>query len=143
MKGLTGPQQHHGESPRPATAPIAHILVIDDDPMSRKLLGINLRDAGYSVDCAEDAVAAGHCVVERLPDLVIADFRMPFMNGDEFIAALRADSSIPDLPVIFITSQENRPQIAGRTFGFPLLTKPLQAEELLAVVASQLRARQA
>ena len=143
MKGLIGPQQRRAEYHQPATAPIAHILVVDDDPMSRKLLGMNLRDAGYSVVCAEDAVAAGHCVVERLPDLVIADFRMPYMNGDEFIAALRADSSIPDLPVIFITSQENRPQIAGKTFGFPLLTKPLQAEELLAIVAAQLRARQA
>jgi DNA-binding response OmpR family regulator len=142
MKGLTGPQRRRAEFHQPETAPIAHILVVDDDPMSRKLLGINLRDAGYSVTCAEDAVTAGHCVLERLPDLVIADFRMPYMNGDEFIAALRADSSIPDLPVIFITSQENRPQIAGRTFGFPLLTKPLQAEELLAIVAAQLRARQ-
>ena len=143
MKGLTGPQQRRAEIHQPATAPIAHILVVDDDPMSRKLLGMNLRDAGYSVTCAEDAVAAGHCVVERLPDLVIADFRMPYMNGDEFVAALRADSSIPDLPVIFITSVENRPLIAGKTFGFPLLTKPLQAEELLAIVAAQLRARQA
>jgi len=142
MKGLTGPQQRRTEQHQPATTPIAHILVVDDDPMSRKLLGMNLRDAGYSVTCAEDAVAAGHCVVERLPDLVIADFKMPYMNGDEFIAALRADSSIPDLPVIFITGEENRSQIAGRTFGFPLLTKPLQAEELLAIVAAQLRARQ-
>ncbi|HVP08391.1 MAG TPA: response regulator [Burkholderiales bacterium] len=142
MKGLTGPQQRRAEYHQPATAPIAHILVVDDDPMSRKLLGINLRDAGYSVICAEDAIAAGHCVVERLPDLVIADFKMPYMNGDEFVAALRADSSIPDLPVIFITSVENRPQIAGKTFGFPLLTKPLQAEELLAIVAAQLRSRQ-
>ena len=143
MKGLTGPQQRHPEQHQPANAPIAHILVVDDDPMSRKLLGMNLRDAGYSVTCAEDAVAAGHCVVERLPDLVIADFRMPYMNGVDFIAALRADASIPDLPVIFITSEENRSQIAGKTFGFPLLTKPLQAEELLAIVAAQLRARQA
>ncbi|HUK04762.1 MAG TPA: response regulator [Burkholderiales bacterium] len=142
MKGLTGPQQRRTEHHQPATAPIAHILVVDDDPMARKLLGMNLRDAGYSVTCTEDAIAAGHSVVERLPDLVIADFKMPYMDGVDFVAALRADASIPDLPVIFITSVENRPQIAGRTFGFPLLTKPLQAEELLAVVAAQLRARQ-
>ena len=143
MKGLTAPQQHRrAEDRRQDAERIAHILVVDDDPVSRKLLGINLREAGYSVTCAEDAVAAGHCVVERLPDLVIADFKMPYMSGVDFVAALRADASIPDLPVIFITSVENRPQIAGRTFGFPLLTKPLQAGELLAVVAGQLRARQ-
>jgi len=39
MKGLTGPQQRRAEFHQPATAPIAHILVVDDDPMSRKLLG--------------------------------------------------------------------------------------------------------
>jgi DNA-binding response OmpR family regulator len=115
---------------------------VDDDPMSRKLLSLNLSDAGYDVTTAEDAVAAGHCVVEQLPDLVIADFRMPYMSGVEFVAALRADASIPDLPVIFITSLENRPQIAGKTFGFPLLTKPLQADELLFTVANQLGERQ-
>ena len=142
MKGLTRPQQLSAEHHLPASAPIAHILVIDDDPVARKLLGINLRDAGYSVTCTEDAVAGGHSVLERLPDLVIADFKMPYMNGVDFVAAMRADASIPDLPVIFITSVENRPQIAGRTFGFPLLTKPLQSDELLAVVAAQLRARQ-
>ena len=138
MKGLTAPQQKALDERRHAPGPRAHILVVDDDPMSLKLLGLNLRDAGYSVTCAEDAVAAGHRVMEQMPDLVIADFKMPYMSGVDFIAALRADASIPDLPVIFITSMENRPQIAGRTFGFPLLTKPLQADELLATVAAQL-----
>jgi DNA-binding response OmpR family regulator len=139
MKGLTAQQQKDLDERRRHSAPRAHILVVDDDPMSRKLLGMNLRDAGYSVTTAEDAVAAGHAVLEQLPDLVIADFKMPYMSGVDFVAALRADSSIPDLPVIFITSVENRPQIAGKTFGFPLLTKPLQADELLATVAAQLR----
>lgn len=141
MKGLIGPQQKVLEERRRSPVPRAHILVVDDDPMSLKLLGINLRDAGYSVTTAEDAVAAGHRVIEQLPDLVIADFKMPYMSGVEFVAALRADASIPDLPVIFITSMENRPQIAGKTFGFPLLTKPLQADELLATVAAQLGER--
>ena len=142
MKGLTGPQQKELDERRHAPSPRAHILVVDDDPMSRKLLSLNLSDAGYEVTTAEDAVAAGHRVVEQLPDLVIADFKMPYMTGVEFVAALRADASIPDLPVIFITSQENRPQIAGKTFGFPLLTKPLQADELLFTVATQLGERQ-
>jgi two-component system response regulator GlrR len=141
MKGLTAPQQKDLDERRHTPGPRAHILVVDDDPMSLKLLGLNLRDAGYSVTCAEDAVAAGHRVMEQMPDLVIADFKMPYMSGVDFVSALRADASIPDLPVIFITSMENRPQIAGKTFGFPLLTKPLQADELLATVAAQLGAR--
>ena len=138
MKGLIGPQQRRAEYHQPATAPIAHILVVDDDPMSRKLLGMNLRDAGYSVVCAEDAVAAGHCVVERLPDLVIADFRMPYMNGDEFIAALRADSSIPDLPVIFITAYPDRLLTGERPEPAFLITKPYQPDTVKAIVSQAL-----
>lgn len=140
MKGLTAPQQKTAADRRWSARRPAHILVVDDDDASRELLALYLTGAGYSVTCAEDAVAAGHCMAERLPDLVVADFKMPYMDGVEFVAALRADSTIPDLPVVFITSIENRPQIAGHTFGFPLLTKPLSSGELLAIVGAQLRA---
>lgn len=117
-----------------------HILVVDDDPSTRELIALHLTGAGYSVATAEDAVEAGHRIDERLPDLIVADYRMPYMSGQELIAAVRADGTIPDLPVIFITAVENRAELAGRTFGFPLLTKPLYADELLAAVASELRA---
>lgn len=117
-----------------------HILVVDDDPSMRELLALHLTGAGYSVAAAEDAVDAGQCMRERLPDLIIADYKMPYMSGQEFIAAVRADAAIPDLPVVFMTAVENRAELAGRTFGFPLLTKPLYADELLSVVAAELRA---
>lgn len=117
-----------------------HILVVDDDPSMRELLALHLTGAGYSVAAAEDAVDAGQCMRERLPDLIIADYKMPYMSGQDFISAVRADAAIPDLPVIFMTAVENRAELSGKTFGFPLLTKPLYADELLALVASELRA---
>jgi two-component system phosphate regulon response regulator PhoB len=138
MKGLTAPQKAEADR-RSRTA--VHILVVDDNTTERELLALHLSSAGYRVTCAEDAVAAGHRMAEDLPDLVIADFQMPFMNGIEFVAALRGDATIPDLPVIFLARAENRDQIAGRTFGFPLLTKPLVAQALLDTVAAQLRPR--
>jgi len=61
------------------------------------------------------------------------------MSGVDFIAALRADATIPDIPVLFMTSRENSPDLTGKTFGFPLLTKPLVADDLLATVAEELR----
>jgi DNA-binding response OmpR family regulator len=136
MKGLNATQK--AEADRRRRAP-AHILLVDDDTRERELLALHLTGAGYRVTCAEDAVAAGHRMVEQVPDLIIADFRMPYMNGVDFVAALRGDATIPDLPVIFLTSLATRDQIAGRTFGFPLLTKPLDGPELLATVAAELR----
>jgi CheY-like chemotaxis protein len=129
---------------RKASAPAARaalVLVVDDEAIMRELLGLHLAGAGYRVAVAEDAIAAGHRVMEQVPDLIISDFKMPYMNGNEFISALRADATIPHIPVIFITSEEHSTELSGRTFGFPLLTKPLVVDEVLAVVASQLGAR--
>jgi CheY-like chemotaxis protein len=114
------------------------ILVVDDDADMRELLRLHLEGAGYRVTAAEDAVTAGHRLLDSLPDLIIADYRMPYMNGVDFVGALRADTTIPDLPVIFLTALENAPEIVGKTYGFPLLTKPLLADELLAAVAREL-----
>ncbi|HET7198220.1 MAG TPA: response regulator [Burkholderiales bacterium] len=137
MKGLIGPS----EMPHPSGDGAAHILVVEDDEDMRELLRLHLEGAGYRVIAAEDAVVAGHCMMERTPDLIIVDHRMPYMTGIEFVGALRGDATIPDIPVIFLTAIENAPELVGRTYGFPLLTKPLLADELLAAVAAQLDSR--
>jgi CheY-like chemotaxis protein len=134
MKGLIEP---FVPVRRPAEPP--KILIIDDSKDSRELLSLHLRNAGYRVAIAEDAVAAGHHITESLPDLIICDFKMPYMSGVDFIAALRADATIPDIPVVFISSREHSAELTGKTFGFPLLTKPLVADDLLVAVAEQLR----
>jgi two-component system OmpR family response regulator len=132
MKGLTAPQQAAGLGSAP------HILVVDDDENMRELLRLYLKDGGYQVSTAEDAVEAGHRVMERMPHLIIADFKMPYMDGVEFIRAMRQDVTIPDIPVIFMTNMENSDQLVGKTFGFPLLIKPLLAHEVLETVAREL-----
>jgi two-component system, OmpR family, phosphate regulon response regulator PhoB len=135
MKGLITPFV-----PRPsARSGPPMILIIDDSRDTRELLSLHMRNAGYRVTVAEDAVAAGHRVAEAAPDLIICDCKMPFMDGVDFIAALRGDATIPDIPVVFIASREHKTELAGRTFGFPLLSKPLVADDLLATVAGQLR----
>ena len=136
MKGLVAPLV--AASPVPAAEP-PQILVVDDQTDMRELLALHLRNAGYRVVAAEDAVAAGHRVAEALPDLIICDFKMPYMDGVEFISALRADATIRDIPVVFITGREHGAEVSGKTFGFPLLVKPLLADDLLATVAEQLR----
>src|SRR2546425_1014893 len=94
----------------------ATILVVDDDQTIRELLQLHLRNAGYAVHVAEDAVEAGHLVLRSPPDLIIADVNMPHMDGFEFIAAVRADNSLPYIPVIFLTSEEEG-EIRGKELG--------------------------
>jgi DNA-binding response OmpR family regulator len=124
--------------PLPASSS-ADILVIEDEEDMRALIVRLLRAAGYEVRTAEDAIVAGHKILERVPDLIITDISMPYMTGVDFIAALRADSSVPKIPVIYLTALEEGPKLAWQTLGYPLLTKPLEPEELLAAVARQLQ----
>ena len=113
----------------------ARILVVDDDESIRELLRLHLSSAGYEVQVAEDAIAAGYLVLKGPPDLIITDVSMPHMDGFEFVAALRADSSLPRIPVIFLTSVEDG-DARGRELGAAgYVTKPVRADRLLSLVA--------
>src|SRR5260221_89112 len=82
----------------------ASILVVDDDESMRELLRLHLTAAGYDVQVAEDAIAAGYMVLRSPPDLIISDVNMPHLDGFEFIEALKADKSLPEIPLSVLTS---------------------------------------
>ena len=113
----------------------ARILVVEDDASLRDLLRLHLSAAGYEVQVAADGIAAGYQVLKSPPDLIITDVQMPNMDGFEFVAALKADTSLPPIPVIFLTSVEDGDQ-RGRELGaVGYVTKPVRADRLLALVA--------
>jgi DNA-binding response OmpR family regulator len=110
------------------------ILVVEDDESMRELLRLHLSSAGYAVEVAEDAIAAGYALLKAPPDLIICDVEMPHMDGIELVAALRADKAVPQVPVIFLTSDaegEGRARELGVT---EYLHKPVRLEELLKAV---------
>ena len=112
----------------------ASILVIDDDESIRQLLKLHLSAAGYEVHVAEDAIAAGYIVLRSPPALIITDVNMPHMDGFEFVSALKADTTIPDIPVIFLTTFEEGDE-RGKELGVVgYLTKPIRADRLLSMV---------
>jgi CheY-like chemotaxis protein len=113
----------------------ATILVVDDDENLRQLLGLHLSAAGYAVLLAEDAIAAGYLVLRQPPDLIISDVNMPHMDGFEFVAALKSDKTLPDIPVIFLTSFEEGDHRGKQLGAVGYLTKPIRADRLLAMVA--------
>ena|SRR5882762_6442641 len=114
---------------------MATILVIDDDASLRDLLRIHLSAAGYDVVVAPDAIAAGYLVLRSPPDLIITDVNMPHLDGFEFIEALKADTALPRIPVIFLTSHEEG-DLRGKDLGaVGYVTKPIRADKLLAIVA--------
>jgi DNA-binding response OmpR family regulator len=113
----------------------AKILVVDDDESLRHLLELHLSSAGYEVVVAADAIAAGYIVLRAPPDLIITDVNMPHMDGFEFIAALKADKTLPYIPVIFLTSLEEGDYRGKELGAVGYVTKPVRADRLLAMVA--------
>ncbi|HEU4442414.1 MAG TPA: response regulator [Burkholderiales bacterium] len=118
----------------PSTPAPKRIAVIDDDRFIRYLLDLHLRKAGYEVFAAEDAVAAGRVVVDQKPDVILCDVDMPFMDGYEFVSALRADPVTRHIPVIFLTVNQSVGERA-KQLGAGHLMKPVMADELLRTVA--------
>jgi len=113
------------------------ILIVEDDEAMRELLRLHLSSAGYAVEVAEDAIAAGYAVLKVAPALIVCDVAMPHMDGFELIAALRADGTLPKVPVIFLSADadEGRARELGAA---EYLSKPVRLEELLAAVSRHL-----
>ena len=113
--------------------------MVEDEEVMRELLRLHLSFAGYAVELAEDAIGAGYAVLKNPPDLIICDVEMPHMDGLQFIAALRADKTLPPVPVIFLTSVAEREGAARAELGAAdYLFKPVRLEELLAAVERHL-----
>jgi two-component system chemotaxis response regulator CheY len=113
----------------------ATILVVDDDESIRELLRLHLSSAGYEVHVAPDAIAAGYMVLRSAPDLIICDISMPHMDGFEFVAALKADKTLPYIPVVFLTSMEDGDSRGKELGAAGYITKPVRADKLLQLVA--------
>ena len=113
----------------------ARILVVDDDDSLRELLRMHLAAAGYEVSTAADGIAAGYLVLRSPPDLILSDVNMPHMDGFEFVAALKSDKTLPEIPVIFLTSNEEGDHRGKELGAVGYLTKPVRADRLLELVA--------
>ena len=112
------------------------VLLVDSDLRSLRVLEVSLRKAGYNVTCANDGAAALEIIEHQAPDLVIADTKLPKMDGYAFVRRLRERSEWSSIPVIFLATQRSvEDKIRGLELGVEeYLTKPIFVRELLARV---------
>lgn len=99
---------------------------------------IHLGNAGYNVVLAEDAIVAAHVLAKHPPDLLLLDLDMPYMSGLEFLEALKADTSLPKFPVVFLTASAEGRDLAAKLGAAGYLGKPIFLNDLLAEVARHL-----
>ncbi len=112
-------------------ADVVDVLVVDDDPDVREVLGLLLEADGYRVRRAADAKAALAAIAEQTPMCVLLDLEMPGMHGVELARELRAREG-SDLVLISVTGwldaeQHEAAERAGVDF---VLTKPLDPAKL-------------
>jgi CheY-like chemotaxis protein len=117
---------------------MATVLVVDDDEGVRELVQRFLTNAGYKVAAAEDAIVAGHLIVGSAPDLIVLDVNMPYMDGFEFAAAMKADASLPFIPIIFLTAREEGYDRAMELGAVGYINKPVDAHALVSMVRQHL-----
>ena len=124
--------------------PVAKIVIIDDNEIVRKLLGIMLRDHGHYVIEADDGKEGLEAIQAVLPDVIVTDFYMPHMTGAEMIKNLRAlRTSVSDTPVIGLAGSVDAERQLAEAGVFCYLPKPLQEAQLTEAVTRALEARKA
>jgi DNA-binding response OmpR family regulator len=108
------------------------ILLVEDDRVSRESLTALLGTSGYQVLKAWSAEEARAGLDLFRPDVALLDIRLPGMWGDAFATHLR--KIYPDLPVIFISAEFERPTGFTEEAGFWFMKKPLDVARLFAIL---------
>ena len=119
----------------------ARILIVDDHEDNIELLRARLAARGYAIESAMDGEQAIAAVAKSPPDLILLDVMMPRIDGFEVVRRLKADKSLPFIPIILQTALDSTEhKVEGLDAGADdYITKPINFAELEARVKSMLR----
>ena len=115
-----------------------HVLVVDDSPSVRRVVGNMLKQHGWEVQVARDGVEALEMITHETPAAVLLDIEMPRMDGYELMATVRAQEQYRTLPLVILTSRAatKHQQHAMQLGASAYLVKPYQDEELINILNS-------
>jgi CheY-like chemotaxis protein len=116
------------------------ILLVDDEPVLRSVVRQFLEFSGYDVVEAGDGALALSLAREQRPDLVLTDLLMPRIDGLSFCRELRAEPSMGDVPVVFVTARnaDEGQRAEMERVGNGFVVKPFEPDHLLRVIEAAL-----
>ncbi len=114
------------------------VMVVDDSPTIRKILGLTLERAGYKVVAEPDGESAVERLTKLVPDVILLDIAMPKLDGYEVCKRIKADPRTTHVPVIMLSGKDALfDKVKGRLAGASeYLTKPFETSVVLAAVAA-------
>lgn len=117
------------------------VLVVDDDPLMRRIVMQSLDKAAYILIEAESGSAGIEYAVTQRPDLILLDIMMPEMDGFEVIRRLRSHPITQGVPIVILTALgEMNEKVNGMQLGADdYITKPFDPRELRARVQAHLK----
>ncbi len=117
---------------------IKKVLVVDDSPTERHIIGEILRKQGWEVVFAEDGEAGVTMSKAEMPDLIVMDVVMPGLNGFQATRAITKDAATQHIPVILCTTkgQETDKVWGIRQGAKDYVVKPVDANDLLSKIAA-------
>jgi DNA-binding response OmpR family regulator len=115
------------------------VLVIEDDAALLSMVGTALLFEGFRVETAANGAEGLSCLRRTIPDLILLDLVLPWINGLEVLATLRSDSATEDVPVIVMTGTATRPQDLNGLGPVDIVHKPFEIERLINLVTTVLR----
>ncbi|MGC1309204.1 MAG: hybrid sensor histidine kinase/response regulator [Phormidesmis sp.] len=120
------------------------ILAVDDVPDNLFIIDSILGDIdGYHLDCVNDGQSALDYVTAHPPDLILLDVMMPGLDGYEVTRRIRADKSLPYIPILLVTAHDQASLSIGLDSGADdFIRKPFDIDEMMARVRSLIRLKQ-
>jgi len=120
---------------------VPQILIVDDEPVNRKILQAMLHSEGYKIIQAENGPSALAMVEENKPDLILLDVMMPEMDGFEVCRRLKSREDTKIIPILMVTALRDKihREQAMESGADDFLSKPIDRVELVIRVKSLLR----
>lgn len=119
-------------------------LIVDDAETNVEILRAALEDDGYKAIEASDGKSALKIAAEQLPDIILLDVVMPGVDGYEVCRQLKANEHTAHIPIIFITSLDDKADVLKgfQAGGVDYITKPFEREEVLIRTRTHLKVSQ-
>lgn len=119
----------------------ARILIVDDEPDIRDILKLTLAEEDYEIIEAQDGQEAIKAAQSKSPDLIIMDYKMPYLDGREACRRLKKDILLRHLPIIMLTGKGDiTDKVEGIDAGADdYIVKPFEPKELLARIRMIIR----